>query len=374
MRAERRQIAAPSHYHPALHIRLFAGHQRIREDLLERRSVTVGRAPGNTLVLPDDSAPPTLPLFHRRGAGYWLHYTDRTQGSVAWSPSSPACDLSAMHALSSAHRHGYDLPLPEGTHGRVEVGRETLEFDVVTEPDPPVARSRWIAWSEAAALGLLGVASLAALFQLMSYESRQLSPTTTAAIRLLPEPDGELAFTAERALAAAPWRTIPTVPARATPALERRAVSPTASPRAAIPPTAALRDVGALPAIPVPAVETPRRGPEWALGAPDFTEDGLLRPDALLRELGEAKGSITAAYQEALRSNPALSGDVVVRLRLDADGRVGHVGIVRDTLGSAEVRRRIAAVLSGWRAPLPPRAAAEYELPFVFRPNLLPTP
>ena len=75
---------------------------------------------------------------------------------------------------------------------------------------------------------------------------------------------------------------------------------------------------------------------------------------------------MNAAYDEALRRNAHLAGSVVARVSLDADGGVTHVAVIRDTLHSAPVRKRIVDMLYAWRAPLPAAAAAQYELPFRF--------
>src|SRR5205814_325318 len=51
--------------HPALHIDVLRGGQIIDEQQFDRRNISVGRAARNSLVLKDEQAPASLPLFHR---------------------------------------------------------------------------------------------------------------------------------------------------------------------------------------------------------------------------------------------------------------------------------------------------------------------
>ena len=352
---------ATSRYHPALHIDVLADGQRIIDVLLDdRRRVSVGRSRRNTVVLPDPSAPRSLPLFHRRGDGYALHYTDETHGSVAREPGAPWRDLDELHDASLDHRHGFDLALDVGARGRVEVGDETLLFWVVSRPD----RHLRLWWPAIATLFVL--ATLGLLVWAATRHSAPSSPPAmgapAAATAALPRP----ASPAPAVVAAAAPTVYQLPPVRLT--ASSPAQRSTSRPRSEIDPTGVRRERSPSLA-PAPAtVPTLPRGEELALGSPSYTSDGLLRPEVVLRELGIDKGAIHAAYERELRTHPDLAGDIVARIAIERDGSVGNVSIVSDTVGSPALRRRVQSRLSAWHAPLPTAARAEYEVPFHFRP------
>src|SRR5579859_1887836 len=111
---------------PSIHVNVMFGGKKIAEEQFDYlRNISVGSGRRNALVLPDESAPRSMPLFQRRGNGYSLHFDDHTHGAVASAAGAALVDLSRLHAPSTGDRHGFDLPLEEGAHGRIEVGEET---------------------------------------------------------------------------------------------------------------------------------------------------------------------------------------------------------------------------------------------------------
>lgn len=126
---ERKRGSTP---HAVLHIHVLRGSEQIAQDVLDRpRDVSIGRSLRNTVVLADEHAPMALPLFHRQPTGFALHFTDDTRGSISCAPGDPSTDLRQLRGQAATHRHGYDLHLDEGASGRIEVGEETLAFEVV---------------------------------------------------------------------------------------------------------------------------------------------------------------------------------------------------------------------------------------------------
>ena len=123
--------------HPALQIDVLAAGRRIEDDFFNlTRRISVGRSPQNTIVLPDESAPQALPLFRRSRRGYKLRLDPGLEGFVSPSKGESWQSLSELS--------GRDLELTEGMRGRLEIGDETLVFEMVPGPLPLPSR-RWLA-------------------------------------------------------------------------------------------------------------------------------------------------------------------------------------------------------------------------------------
>jgi hypothetical protein len=128
-----------------------------------------------------------------------------------------------------------------------------------------------------------------------------------------------------------------------------------------------LRPGGAFPIPKLDASPSLSRGPERPIAPSDYGDGGVLRPEALVRALGRDQGAARAVYERALRRNPAIEGDLVVRLLVNRDGSIGRVTVVKDTVPSVIVTRGVTAWLRDWHAPGQMAEAAEYELPIHFR-------
>jgi hypothetical protein len=340
--------------HPALHIDvLLHGRCVLDETFSRQRHISVGRARNNAVVLCDDHAPRSVPLFHRSRTGYELRFTDDMQGRVARSSDGPWSELQKLQVAAARHGRVHDLPLDEGARGEIELGHETLEFEVVAGVAPLVVPRRWSGGAALAAVllvaGLLGWT----LFRRPPEPPPPRLTTTTVPVAT-PEPV---------AVPVAPTRIeLPemTILARTHGPLAARR-------RAEVAPAGTLRVGAALPLPTVDQVGSPPREAEWNVGTSDYTADGVLRPEAVVRMLEQQAGAMRASYDRALRRSATFEGDLVARILVDTDGSVGKVTIVKDTLSSAELSRRVAAFLREWRAPGPTLAPAEYEVPFHFR-------
>jgi hypothetical protein len=87
--------------------------------------------------------------------------------------------------------------------------------------------------------------------------------------------------------------------------------------------------------------------------------DATLDAREVASEIDRREGVILASYEHALKRRPELAGRV--RFRIDEEGRVRDVAVVRDTMGDAEVADRIRAVPPTWRLPAPAHGSAIYE-------------
>jgi hypothetical protein len=145
-----------------MRVDVFRGRHRILGERFDRaHEITVGAAMRNDLVLPDDEAPASLALFHRHGRGYALHFTDETIGSLRPRAGADWTELKQLRPAASVHKRGYDLDLEEGAVGRVEVGRETVVFEVAASTPAGIARARdFLAPVAIVLFGLLVIGSL----------------------------------------------------------------------------------------------------------------------------------------------------------------------------------------------------------------------
>jgi hypothetical protein len=343
--------------HPALHIDVLVQGRRVSDETFtDRRRISVGRGRNNAVVLFDVHAPRSVPLFQRSRAGYDLRFTDDMHGWVARTSQGPLSELAQLHAAASTHGHVHDLPLGEGAHGQIELGDETLEFEVVAGVEPLVVPRRWTGGTALAAVLLVGGLLAWTLFRGPPEMPRATTTVATSPPVATPLPIAEPV--------APPMIELPEMTILAHPPVAARGL---VQRRGEIEPAGTLR-VGA--ALPLPMVDQVGSGPREAesnVGASDYTADGVLRPEAVVRLLEQQAGAVRASYDHALRRRGTIEGDLVARILVNTDGSVGRVAIVKDTLSSAELSRRVAAFLHEWRAPGPTLAPAEYEVPFHFR-------
>jgi TonB family protein len=299
-----------------------------------------------------------LPLFHLSRSGYDLRYTDDMHGRVASSSQAPFVELAQLRGAASTRGRVHELPLAEGAHGAIEVGDETVEFEVVPGSEPLIVPRRLNGGMALGAVLLLGGLLVWTLSRPVPMPPRA-TPTTTATPILVQPPVATPVPLPAKTL---PPMTITLHPSKVAVTSGRSARRPNEVER-----VGTLR-VGAPLAPPeLEQVGLPQRNDEWSVGASDYTADGLLRPETVVRGLQQQVGAVRVSYERALRHGPASEGDLVVRIMVTSDGRVGRVTIVKDTLPSVELSRRVTTFLRHWRAPGPTAARAEYEIPFHFR-------
>jgi TonB family protein len=126
------------------------------------------------------------------------------------------------------------------------------------------------------------------------------------------------------------------------------------------------------PALTAPSPEELTSGPRASERVPmsigeSVPVDGILTPAVVVDELEKRKEAVTLAYVRALRDDPTLSGEMVIRFTVDRDGAVEHISVARDTVGDASLTKQVKHVIGGWRFPAS-REPVQVVYPFVFRP------
>jgi TonB family protein len=104
-----------------------------------RQSVTVGSAPGNTIVAEGSTLSPSMPLFLWHGDRWLLTFREGVQGRIQ-GPQGEA-DLSALLAqgLAAKQGGGYVVQVNEDQRGKVVLGDVTVLWQFVT-PAPEARR------------------------------------------------------------------------------------------------------------------------------------------------------------------------------------------------------------------------------------------
>lgn len=97
---------------------------------------------------------------------------------------------------------------------------------------------------------------------------------------------------------------------------------------------------------------------------------GSLDKDVIRRVIRQHRNRVRQLYEHALKSNPTLSGRIVVKLVIGADGRVERATLHESTLKDDALERRLLKILRTLRFPKPKgggKIIVKY--PFVFRPS-----
>ncbi len=135
-----------------------------------------------------------------------------------------------------------------------------------------------------------------------------------------------------------------------------KAPPPEAAPVATGVPTAGVISVQVDPAV---AAQAKTKGPSRA-------------EEAVLRALDDAQPRAVSCYTAALQNDPNLYGDVVVRLVLDAEGRVTEASSVMDTVGDRELVSCVERLAHALSYPEPGGEGLSLRYPFLFTSNLTP--
>ena len=95
--------------------------------------------------------------------------------------------------------------------------------------------------------------------------------------------------------------------------------------------------------------------------------DGQVKSSDVARVIRRGMPFVRACYQRALRRSPQLGGKIVVRLMINAVGKVTSTEIDSDTIGDSSVAACIRAYAARWRFTPPEGGTAEVAVPFVFQ-------
>ncbi|MCB9619664.1 MAG: AgmX/PglI C-terminal domain-containing protein [Sandaracinus sp.] len=69
-------------------------------------------------------------------------------------------------------------------------------------------------------------------------------------------------------------------------------------------------------------------------------------------------------FDRATRNNPSVSGTVVVKMTIGADGHVSGTSIVRNTTGDEVLGNCLRSQVGSWQLPPPPGGSLEMQMPF----------
>ncbi|MCB9601776.1 MAG: TonB family protein [Sandaracinus sp.] len=69
-------------------------------------------------------------------------------------------------------------------------------------------------------------------------------------------------------------------------------------------------------------------------------------------------------FDRATRNNPSVSGTVVVKMTIGADGHVSDTSIVRNTTGDEVLGNCLRSQVASWQLPPPPGGSLEMQMPF----------
>jgi TonB family protein len=93
---------------------------------------------------------------------------------------------------------------------------------------------------------------------------------------------------------------------------------------------------------------------------------GTLDPALLAREVRSHMPDIRRCYETALAAKPGLSGRIVLKFTVAADGQVETPSLGESTLGSPQAESCVVELARSWRFPAPEGGPVEAEFPFVF--------
>ncbi len=129
-------MSSQSHQSRVLRIGVLQGGRITDERLLSHvETVTVGRDPDSTVVLPGSDVPQRFPLFEATGDAYRLVFSAEMSGRVQLDEGRDA-SLSGLIESGAAlpHPQGHALALNERWRGKVVVGGVTVFFQFVVPP------------------------------------------------------------------------------------------------------------------------------------------------------------------------------------------------------------------------------------------------
>lgn len=97
---------------------------------------------------------------------------------------------------------------------------------------------------------------------------------------------------------------------------------------------------------------------------------GVFDPQLVVRQIRGRLLAIQACYEQQLRDDPELSGRIMVRFRIDPDGRVRDAEATENSSGSAALAACVTSSVSQFRfRPGPVCGSVTFAYPFVFAPQ-----
>lgn len=98
------------------------------------------------------------------------------------------------------------------------------------------------------------------------------------------------------------------------------------------------------------------------------TPDGRVAPEEVLRQATAKIPALRACYAEALKKDPGLGGKVIVRMHVEADGKVSSSRVTGGSIGDAALGKCLAQELGSMTLPAAPKGALEVLYPIELSP------
>ena len=98
----------------------------------------------------------------------------------------------------------------------------------------------------------------------------------------------------------------------------------------------------------------------------EATISGALDKAAFTKVIRRRQASLKKAYESSLKNNPNLQGRIELEWTIGADGKVTAVKILSDSVGDAELARKIVRLVKRWRFPAT-GSVSTIRYPLVFR-------
>lgn len=128
-------MSPPSQQPRVLRVGVLQGGRITDERHLRRpETVTIGKDPRASLVLPGDAVPVVFPLFEVDGASYRLVFTPGMEGRVQLSADEDLT-LAELAGRATPHAKGLSIPLTEQARGNVTFDGVTVFFQFVQAPE-----------------------------------------------------------------------------------------------------------------------------------------------------------------------------------------------------------------------------------------------
>lgn len=128
-----------------LRVAVFRDESIVQERRLRSvKEITVGRSKKNSLVLKGEWAPESFKLIFQEGQRYYLRFSPAMKGKV--SIGGEIIELSSLKESTKAEKRGdvYVVPLALNDRGKIEIGEETILFQLI-KPAPSPAKETLLA-------------------------------------------------------------------------------------------------------------------------------------------------------------------------------------------------------------------------------------
>ena len=101
----------------------------------------------------------------------------------------------------------------------------------------------------------------------------------------------------------------------------------------------------------------------------DMILEGGLDRAVIQATIAKYLHEVRACYEQGLRTNPGLSGQITMGFEISGEGRLNFAKVQKSTLGNAQVEQCVAGRMLGWQFPKPVGGVNQkVSYPFLLRP------